>query len=329
MMRFKEDLFRATIRKLEGGEVITFGPEDGEYRDWLAKRSYPDELVQFLIENALNHNILILQTFRLFAPKDIRTYNSFESFPEAGFLCFGTVINGDYLVVDYSRGEGVAGFVSHELMGSGGPEQTRRSYIPAARSIGEMLHMITQMGDFPYDYFSALKHPILYDVDAVRKPIGPCLGNTVEAISRNIVSDLNGRLIDHPEIEERLRAAVEAWEKERAEEESYGSDFPIEEIDDTSGDQDYCVELNRTDGSDEWIPIASIADDWSNDMQTVVFNFRRDYLGGHVSLQFTRDLLRLSPDRYEYFEIRDRIYMRLWWEPEHAKALVQKPNHAT
>ena len=67
----------------------------------------------------------------------------------------------------------------------------------------------------------------------------------------------------------------------------------------------------------EWFDFALEAAKWINDMQTVVFDFRRENLaGGMMSLCFARDLLKLMPDEFEYFDIGDRMYVRIWWERE-------------
>jgi hypothetical protein len=64
----------------------------------------------------------------------------------------------------------------------------------------------------------------------------------------------------------------------------------------------------------EWFTFSEEADRWINDMKTVVFEFRRNNLsGGMMSLGFARDLPRLKPDEFEYFDIGDRVFVRLCW----------------
>src|SRR5262245_2590102 len=52
MLRGTEDLFRAAVRRLAGGESVAFGAGDPRFLERLAKRSLPGELARFPTENA-------------------------------------------------------------------------------------------------------------------------------------------------------------------------------------------------------------------------------------------------------------------------------------
>lgn len=182
MFRLKEDLFRAAVDRLTGGESVTFGTDDPRFHDWLTKRSLPDELVRFLTENALSSSVSFDGGGGLWTPEDIMGRNDQEeAMPSAGLLAIGVTTNGDFIVVDFKEGGGVSGFVSHELLRRDWPpEGFRRCYMPSARSIGELLYGMTVKFGLPDDYWSARDKPILFDAGAAEEPRGPCLGRTLD-----------------------------------------------------------------------------------------------------------------------------------------------------
>ncbi len=294
MLRFRADLYRAAVRQLTGGEAMTLGTTDPTYRDWLTSRRLPQELTGFLIDNALSSPATFEGSGGMWTPEDVMTLNDQEeAMPSAGLLAVGNAINGDFIVIDFARGDGTSGFVSHDLLWEQSTGQLRDAFVPVARSIGEMLHGMTSVEDFPFDYWAARDNPILFDADAVTSPQAPCLGNTVEQVE-SLVESVHGRLSDVAEIVKRLQS---------------------ERLD--------SVPMSNDEDPWKWVTFVQIAEKWVNDMQTVIFDFRRDNLaGGHHALSFARDLLRLSPDRFEYFEIIERIYARMWWERKRAAALI-------
>ena len=138
--------------------------------------------------------------------------------------------------------------------------------------------------DFPYDYWKAVDRPILYDAETVATHRERCLGTAKEQIA-SFVESVSGRLVDRFDIEETLRAegreSVARWNEAGP------------------------LKL-------EWFTFSEEADRWINDMKTVVFEFRRNNLsGGMMSLGFARDLLRLNPDEFEYFDFGDRAFVRM------------------
>ena len=156
MLRLKEDLFRVAVKRLTGGESVTFGSDDPRFRDWLAKRLLPGELARFLTENALSPSASFDGLGGIWTAEEIMELNDQEeALPSAGLLAVGSTTNGDFLVIDFMEGGGVSGFVSHDLLWEDPPGDVRRAYIPVARSIGEMLHGMTSVAGFPFDYWAA------------------------------------------------------------------------------------------------------------------------------------------------------------------------------
>lgn len=288
MLRLRAELFQAAVRQLSGGEAVTFGTDDPTYIDWLAKRQLPEELKQFLVENALSCETTFDGTGGMWAPRDVMVLNDQEeALSSSALLGVGNAINGDFIVIDFATGQGRSGFVAHELLADKGPsEDVGDAFMPVARSIGEMLHGMVAVEDFPYDYWDAVDRPILYDAETVATPRERCLGTAMEQIE-SFVESVRGRLVDRFDIEEELRAegreSVGRWNEAGP------------------------LKL-------EWFTFSEEADRWINDMKTVVFEFRRNNLsGGMMSLGFARDLLRLKPDEFEYFDISDRVFVRMSW----------------
>jgi len=265
---------------------MTFGCSDPAYRDWLAGRPLPEELTGFLLENALGGEASFDGLGGMWTPESVMGLNDQESsLPACGLLGVGSAVNGDFLVVDFAKGDGESGFVSHDLLwerNRGG--DARLGYVPAARSIGKLLHGLTAIDGFPMDYDSAKRSPLMYDADRVKNPSGPCLGNTAEDIEEFIYL-VRGQLIDHPGIEAALQWADELGPSPWDSAESRRIDF------------------------------AEHAHEWDNDMQTVVFEFRRKNLGFlNVSLRFAQELLSLAPTRFQWLATEERIYARIHWD---------------
>ena len=120
--------------------------------------------------------------------------------------------------------------------------ETLKCFNPVAKSIGEMLHGMTTIESFPYDYWLANDNPTLYDADVVKEHRGPCLGNTSRRVQQFIFF-ARGSLIDGAEIERR-----EKHEDPHSRKWWAHSDL-------------------------SWVHFANNAQDWVNDMQTVVFDF--------------------------------------------------------
>lgn len=286
-MRLMAELFRAAIGRLRGGEMVVFGADAPEFREWLQQRSLPAALVQFLLENSLSRHVSFNGVGGMWTPADIIEWNEQEEalYP-AGLIAVGSATNGDPIVIHFLEGAGLAGFASHDLLCD---EESQNFYLPVARSIGEMLHGMTTVEDFPRDYWDAKDNPILFDAEVIKPPLPPCLGRLVEPIIDLFKGRFHGRLSEHSEIEERLRIANQSTIKVWGDEES------------------------------NWIPFASVADAWVNDMQTVVFDFWREY--DRIGIPLAHDVLRLAPDRLQYFEIAGRLYVRMWWKRDRAQAL--------
>lgn len=277
MLRLRDDLFRAAVRRAAGDRAVAFGTGDAGFRDWLARRRLPAELVRFLIENALSFDVCSDDVGAIYDPEGVMAINDQEEtrcLAYSGLFGVGNAINGDWIVIDVIEGEGQAGFVDHDALADKGPEDDARdAFMPAARSIGEMIHGLTAIDDFPHDYWAARDYPVVFDADAVRTPVGPCLGNTVRRVE-SIVYYHQGHLVDRPDMEERLR--LEGYE--------------LADLVDDPGR-------------------------WTNDMRTVVYSFRRDNVaGGLATLDFARKLLAAHPTEFEFFDARGWIYARIYWE---------------
>ncbi len=111
-----------------------------------------------------------------------------EVMPLSGLFAVGNTINGDFIVIDFGTGSGTAGYVSHDLLPEIEPSgDARKCFNPVARSIGEMLHGMTTIESFPYDYWRANDNPTLYDADVVKAHRGPCLGNTSRRVQSHLL----------------------------------------------------------------------------------------------------------------------------------------------
>jgi hypothetical protein len=238
----------------------------------------------------------------IWTPSDVMVLNDQEEALSCSCLFgVGNAINGDFIVIDFATGEGRSGFVDHDKLAAKEPsDDVRDAFMPVAKSIGEMLQGMTDVDGFPYDYWAAIDRPILYDAEAVAKPRELCLGTSMERIE-SFIENVHGRLVDRFDIEEKLR--VEGRE--------------------TVGRWNEAGPLHL-----EWFNFADEADKWINDKTTVVFDFRRDNLaGGMMSLGFARDLLKLNPDEFEYFDISDRVYVRMCWDRDSIKSGLMRTAH--
>jgi hypothetical protein len=248
-MRLRPDLFRPAVRRLTGGKTVTFGSSDPTYGRWLAKRKLPEELTRFLLENAPSAETSFDCAGGMWTPKDVMELNDQEkAMPASGLFAVGSAINGDFIVIDFKEGDGASGFVSHDLLRDGKPvKKPRQAYIPVARSIGEMLHGMTTVEQFPYDYWQAKRDPIMYDADVIEEPRARCLGNTSNAVQEFLYL-VRGRLADRADIEKHSQG-----------EHSTTDSF-------------------RATGEFAWVNFANSAQQWQNDMNTVVLSFMRNFL---------------------------------------------------
>ncbi len=287
MIHLRPDLFRDAVRRLTGGEAVTFGTTDPTYRDWLSKRHLPEELTQFLIENSLSAETSFDGVGGMWIPSDIMELNDQEEegLSDNGLFGVGSTGTGDFIVINFMTGEGQSGIVSHDLLPE--PDVNREGYDvfkPIAVSIGDLLHGMTAIEGFPYDFWSAQEYPILFNTDVITEPRGLCLGTSVEAIQRLLFRGTH--LVDRRGIEEIL------------------------------GDEglDSAGQWSKTEPGREWFDFAAEGDRWTNDMRTVVFDFRIDNLnGGLTSLGFAQRLLKIAPDEFDYFWSGDRVFVRLHW----------------
>lgn len=70
-MRLMAELFRAAIGRLRGGEMVAFGADAPEFREWIQQRSLPGALVQFLLENSLSRHVSFNGVGGMWTPADI------------------------------------------------------------------------------------------------------------------------------------------------------------------------------------------------------------------------------------------------------------------
>jgi hypothetical protein len=113
MLRFTPDLFQAAVRQLSGGEALTFGTDAPTYIDWLAKTRLPEELTQFLVENALSCETTFDGAGGMWIPRDVIELNDQEeALSSSGLFGVGNAINGDFIVIDFATGQGCSGFVA-------------------------------------------------------------------------------------------------------------------------------------------------------------------------------------------------------------------------
>jgi hypothetical protein len=287
MMHLRPDLFRVAVRRLKGGDAVIFGTNDPSYRDWLGKRQLPEELTQFLIENSLSADTSFDGVGGMWTPNEIMQLNDQEEEGLSGNGLFGVgnTGTGDFIVINFITGDGQSGFVSHDLLPE--PDVNREGYDvfkPIAVSIGDLLHGMTAIEGFPYDFWIALEYPILFNTDVITEPRGRCLGTSVEEIQRVLFR--GSHLVDRRGIEEIL------------------------------GEEglDSADRWSKTEPGREWFDFAAEGDRWTNDMKTVVFDFRIDNLtGGLTSLGFAQRLLKIAPDEFEYFWSGDRAFVRMHW----------------
>jgi hypothetical protein len=168
-MNLRPDLFRAAVRRLTDGETVTFGTTDPTYRDWLSKRQLPEELTQFLIENSLSAEASFDGFGGMRTPSLIMELNDQEEEGLSGNGLFGVgnAINGDFIVIKFTTGEGQSGYVSHDLLWEPGlSDDEPDPFMPVAVSIGEMLHGLTSVDGFPCDFWAARDYGNLFNADA-------------------------------------------------------------------------------------------------------------------------------------------------------------------
>jgi hypothetical protein len=175
MIRLRPDLFRLAVRRMTGGRAVVFGSTDPTYRDWLTRRGLPEELIRFLIGNALSAEVSFDGTGAMWTSESIVGLNDQEqTMPSTGLLGVGNATNGDFIVIDFARGDGTSGFVSHDLLWERSTGEPRDAFVPVARSIGGLLHGMTSVEGFPCDYWSVRRGPIPFDPDSIEEPWAPC-----------------------------------------------------------------------------------------------------------------------------------------------------------
>ena len=59
--------------------------------------------------------------------------------PSTGLLGVGNATNGDFIVIDFTTGDGTSGFVAHDLLLERSTGEARDAFAPVARSIGGMI----------------------------------------------------------------------------------------------------------------------------------------------------------------------------------------------
>jgi hypothetical protein len=176
VLRLRPDLFRAAVRRMTGGRAVTFGTSDPAYRDWLIARRLPEELMHFLMENALNSEVSFDGTGGMWTPELVMRLNDQEeALSSCGLFGVGNAINGDFIVIDFGPGNGTSGFVDHDELARKGPsDDVRDAFASVARSIGGMLHGMTAVEGFPHDYWGTRRGPVPFDPDLFEEPWAPC-----------------------------------------------------------------------------------------------------------------------------------------------------------
>jgi hypothetical protein len=165
MMRIKPELYRKAVLQLPGKHRPQFTLGKVEYQKWLVEANIPSDLIQFLVQNALEAHAPFLDCGGIMTPEDIMMTNTRENaLLSSGLLQVGSAINGDPIVIDFTVVLGQTGYVSHDaLWDPPGLSDPRTYFAPSARSIGEFLHGLTSDDDFPIDYDSATEINTLYE----------------------------------------------------------------------------------------------------------------------------------------------------------------------
>jgi hypothetical protein len=173
-MALNSQRYRASLTRL-GDEQPVFVEPSAAFRTWLVAKRLPEDVVEFVSENAIAENL----AFRtgsggMWPPQDIVDLNEQESsFLAGGFLAVGNTITGDFIVIDLRDPGRRAGFVGHdELAGNYAEAQhlkddPRAIFVPVADSLDELLAGVSAaLGEgfasdppgqhsFPIDYCDA------------------------------------------------------------------------------------------------------------------------------------------------------------------------------
>jgi len=168
-MPLNSQKYRHALAQLGPGPA-TFTTPPAVFRSWLAEMQIPNDLVEFLLSNALDANLPFPNGHGgMWTPEDIMVLNDQEcALHLAGLFAIGNANNGDFIVIDLGDKGRRAGFVPHdELMTECPPGDAREIFVAVADSIDEMLVGVSgeirrwldgeeRLPHYPADYCDAI-----------------------------------------------------------------------------------------------------------------------------------------------------------------------------
>lgn len=138
-------------------------PASTRFVRWLQRRGVPAPIVD-LYRQGTPSTYAQLGSGGLNPEKDvIRENDEYPNFLKVGMLIVGSMGNGDQIVVDFARGQGAAGYFSHEILW-GSKElsgaRIRRDFRMVAPSLGALVLGLVK-GSVPMDYYWTWSEDVL------------------------------------------------------------------------------------------------------------------------------------------------------------------------
>ena len=133
-MNLDQNEFLDVLRTISP-DLILHSSLPAGYADWMARRKLPADLSKFLEDTALVSEVEVGSVV-FHDSRRIRAWDTdFPNFIDRGFLSVASVLDGDFVVIDFQDG-GTTGIISHD--GEYWDESTdlRSMFTPVADSIG-------------------------------------------------------------------------------------------------------------------------------------------------------------------------------------------------
>lgn len=130
-----------------------FRAPPANYVTWLRQKEVPAWLRRHLTRYALAKDQKV-GVVRLYAPSSIKRHNDrYPIMVRQGFLQVGSALNGDPVVVQFSRRSGKTGYLSHEELWSDESESPEQYFLPVSDSFGAFVAFAVQIDRCPMDYY--------------------------------------------------------------------------------------------------------------------------------------------------------------------------------
>lgn len=155
-MRIDLQFFQEALDKQDGlkANFLPFPPK--RYKLWIEYLKIPSELKKFLEYLSLSEEFGLGAATLLTPEQIIKEYEDFPSIFKAGFLIIGSAGNGDMLAIDFKKGEGNTGYLSHEDLWGSEYKDPHDYFLNIAESVGKFALKAIDYKNCPMDYFGTM-----------------------------------------------------------------------------------------------------------------------------------------------------------------------------